>query len=106
MPRTVARSQPLTTLEDPSEAVKRQPRGFERVLRWYSLSALKLVRQPVPPASTSSGPPPFPSWSLVRATIHLELPIVTFVVTLGRQASGRVALCQNRQGKQVEKQVG
>jgi hypothetical protein len=45
------------------------------------------------------------SWSLVRIAFLENLLLVTFVVTPERQASGRVASCQNRQGKQVEKQV-
>ena len=72
----------------------------------YSLSTLKIVKQHVPLPILRAATMSVLGIRCVQGTFFPKLLLVTFVVTLGRRASGRVALCQNRQGKQVEKQVG
>jgi hypothetical protein len=67
------------------EAERIDPPRAEKVIGMYSSLALKLVRGPASPPLHPRGAITMSSWSLMRANILLECPLVTFVVTLERR---------------------
>jgi len=74
-----------STIRIAMEAGRIDPRRAEKVIGMYSSLALKLVRDPASPPLHPRGAITMSLWSLMRANILLECPLVTVVVTLEKR---------------------
>ena len=73
------------TIRIAMEAGRIDPRRAEMVIEVCSSLALKLVRDPASPPLHPRGAITMSLWSLMRANILLECPLVTVVVTLEKR---------------------
>ena len=73
------------TMRIAMEAGRIDPRRAEKEIGMYSSLALKLVRDPASPPLHPRGAITMSLWSLMRANILLECPLVTVVVTLEKR---------------------
>jgi hypothetical protein len=74
-----------STIRIAMEAGRIDPRRAEKEIGMYSSLALKLVRDSASPPLHPRGAITMSLWSLMRANILLECPLVTVVVTLEKR---------------------